>query len=227
MSPGRSAGPGDELAQRYRAVLDTADVGILELDRRGRVVDANAAFLRMGGWAGLAGQPAAGLIGRADGAAYRILWDELAAGDRHRFEVRTALRRPDGGVVPAHVVVTAVREPDGGTCGAIAVALAAGGADRSPVGGRPAEAPTAAELAVLHGLAAGLTLTQVAARLGLTRRGVDYRLARLRHKLRTAGSEGAAGETPATTAGVVARAYALGLLEPGTWPPAPHGGTES
>jgi PAS domain S-box-containing protein len=218
MSPGRSAGPGDELAQRYRAVLDTADVGILELDRRGRVVDANAAFLRMGGWAAVAGRPASTLIGRVDGATHRILWDELVSGRRHRFEAGTSLRRPDGGSVAAHVVVTAVREAGGGTCGAIAVVLAAGPA-RPAAPSRPAEAPTAAEMAVLHGLAAGLTLTQVAGRLGLTRRGVDYRLARLRHKLRTPGVAGAGGKAPATTAGVVARAYALGLLEPGTWPP--------
>jgi PAS domain S-box-containing protein len=223
VSPGRSAGTGDELAQRYRAVLDTADVGILELDRRGRIVDANAAFLRMGGWASVAGRPASTLIGRADGAAHRILWDELVSGRRHRFESGTTLRRADGGGVSAHVVVTAVREAGGGTS-AIVVVLAAPGPARPGAPGHPAEAPTAAEMAVLHGLAAGLTLTQVAGRLGLTRRGVDYRLARLRHKLRTPGVSGAGGKAPATTAGVVARAYALGLLEPGTWPPAAQAG---
>jgi len=219
VSPGRSAGPGDELAQRYRAVLDTADVGILELDRRGRVVDANAAFLRMGGWAAVAGRPVSTLIGRVDGATHRVLWDELVSGHRHRFEAGMMLRRPDGGAVAVHVVVTVVREAGGVTCGAIAVVLAAGGPVRPVAPARPAEAPTAAEMAVLHGLAAGLTLTQVAGRLGLTRRGVDYRLARLRHKLRAPGVSGAGGKAPATTAGVVARAYALGLLEPGTWPP--------
>ena len=82
------------------------------------------------------------------------------------------------------------------------------------------ERPTPAEIAVLTGLASGLTLQQVAVRLGLTRRGVDYRLARLRQKLRVDGP----GGVPATTAGVVARGYALGLLTPETWPPRPGPG---
>jgi hypothetical protein len=38
----------------------------------------------------------------------------------------------------------------------------------------------------------------------------------LRHKLRVGDAGG-----PPTTAGVVARGYALGLLAPDTWPPAP------
>ena len=88
----------------------------------------------------------------------------------------------------------------------------------APTGRR--ERPTPAEIAVLTGLASGLTLQQVAVRLGLTRRGVDYRLARLRQKLRVDGP----GGVPATTAGVVARGYALGLLTPETWPPRPGPG---
>ena len=83
------------------------------------------------------------------------------------------------------------------------------------------EQPTAAEIAVLTGLASGLTLQQVAVRLGLTRRGVDYRLARLRQKLRVVDGPGG---VPSTTAGVVARGYALGLLTPATWPPRPGPG---
>jgi len=127
--------------------------------------------------------------------------------------------------VAGHVVVTAVVDVHGEVTGAIAVAVAAapGPAELPaeplvPTGRR--ERPTPAEIAVLTGLASGLTLQQVAVRLGLTRRGVDYRLARLRQKLRADGP----GGVPATTAGVVARGYALGLLTPETWPPRPGPG---
>ena len=89
--------------------------------------------------------------------------------------------------------------------GAVVVAVAATPPPADPPDDPQRERPTPAEIAVLTGLASGLTLQQVAVRLGLTRRGVDYRLARLRQKL-----EGPGG-VPATTAGVVARGYALGL----------------
>jgi len=122
--------------------------------------------------------------------------------------------------------MTAVRGDGDETVGAVAVALLPAAqptpapwrsVERTTPAAQCREPPTAAELAVLRGLASGLTLQQVAVRLGLSRRGVDYRLARLRHKLRTDDLDG----IPATTAGVVARGYALGLLQPATWPPRP------
>jgi PAS domain S-box-containing protein len=213
----------DEIAQRYRAVFDTARVGVLELDREGRVVDANPAFRR---WVpGIVGKPASSAMARADALRAVPLWRDLVEGLRDRYDLDATLRRPDGTTVLGHVVVTAVVDVRGEVTGAVAVAVAAapGPAELPaeplvPTGRR--EQPTPAEIAVLTGLASGLTLQQVAVRLGLTRRGVDYRLARLRQKLRVDGP----GGVPATTAGVVARGYALGLLTPETWPPRPGPG---
>jgi DNA-binding CsgD family transcriptional regulator len=203
----------DEIAQRYRAVFDTARLGVLELDREGRVVDANPAFRR---WLpGIVGQPASSAMARADA---------LVEGQRDRYDLDATLRRPDGTTMSGHVVVTAVVDGDGEVTGAVAVAVAAApGPAEPPADPAPSsrrERPTPAEIAVLTGLASGLTLQQVAVRLGLTRRGVDYRLARLRQKLRVDGP----GGVPATTAGVVARGYALGLLTPESWPPRPGPG---
>jgi PAS domain S-box-containing protein len=222
----------DEIAQRYRAVFDTACVGVLELDREGRVVDANPVL--RGFVPGIVGRPASAVMTRADALRAVPLWRELVQGRRHRYSLAATLRRPDGAMVPGHVVVTAVLDTNGEVTGAVAVAAPAGGPAPTDLCARPAHAvvapstpgdlvrerPTPAEIAVLTGLASGLTLQQVAVRLGLTRRGVAYRLARLRQKLRTDGS----GGVPATTAGVVARGYALGLLTPETWPPRPGPG---
>jgi PAS domain S-box-containing protein len=213
--PGR-----DEIAQRYRAVFDTACVGVLELDREGRVVDANPAFRQ---WVpGIVGRPASSAMARVDALRAAPLWRELVEGQRDRYDLDASLRRPDGTTVPGNVVVTAVLDAHGAVTGAVAVAVAAAPTPPDPPEdplALPAqrERPTPAEIAVLTGLASGLTLQQVAVRLGLTRRGVDYRLARLRQKLRVDGP----GGVPATTAGVVARGYALGLLAPETWPPRP------
>ncbi len=217
----------DEVAQRYRAVFDTACVGVLELDREGRVVDANPVFRRC--VPGIVGRQASAAMTRADALRAAPLWRDLVEGRRDRYDLAATLRRPDGTTVPGHVVVTAVVDDRGEVTGAVAVAAPdpftgpaepptpfTGPAEPPiPSDDAPRERPTSAEIAVLTGLASGLTLQQVAVRLGLTRRGVDYRLARLRQKLRTDGP----GGVPATTAGVVARGYALGLLTPETWPP--------
>ena len=190
---------------------------MLELDREGRVVDANALFRRC--VPGIVGRPATVAMTTVDALRHAPLWQELVEGRRARYEITATLRRPDGSTAQGRVVVTAVVGTDGEVTGAVAVATP----DTVAIPPRPAAAhgslPTEAEIAVLTGLASGLTLQQVAGRLGLTRRGVDYRLARLRQKLRTDGPGG--GAVPATTAGVVARGYAMGLLTPGTWPPRP------
>lgn len=207
----------DESAQRYRAVFDTGAIGIVELDRRARMVDANPAFLRLGGWtaADVDGNWAGALVDRAARAAHSRPWLDLVAGRCSRYVLPTSLRRADGSMAVSDVTMTAVRDTGGATLGAVAVVLPVAVAPTDFRRPAPVELPTAAELAVLRGLASGLTLQQLAGRLGLTRRGVDYRLARLRHKLRA--DEAAAG--PATTAGVVARGYAVGLLELDAWPP--------
>jgi PAS domain S-box-containing protein len=186
---------------------------VLELDREGRVVDANPMFRRL--VPGIVGRQATAAMTRADALRHAPLWQELMDGGRSRYEITATLRRPDGTPVPGHVVVTAVVDSAGEVTGAVAIAAPDSPGPQSVASRR--EQPTAAEIAVLTGLASGLTLQQVAARLGLTRRGVDYRLARLRQKLRSEGP----GGIPATTAGVVARGYAMGLLTPGTWPPRP------
>jgi PAS domain S-box-containing protein len=223
----------DEIAQRYRAVFDTARLGVLELDREGRVVDANPVLRRF--VPGIVGKQASAVMTRADALRAVPLWQELVEGRRERYDLTATLCGPDGTTVPGQVVVTAVVDTHGEVTGAVAVAAPSSGAGLSQLFTRPPdpgpdaadedddpqrERPTPAEIAVLTGLASGLTLQQVAGRLGLTRRGVDYRLARLRQKLRADGP----GGVPATTAGVVARGYALGLLTPETWPPRPGSG---
>ncbi|MFE0332075.1 PAS domain S-box protein [Streptomyces sp. NPDC058960] len=75
---------------------------------------------------------------------------------------------------------------------------------------RPAAAPPAglAEARILALLAGGATTARVARETGLTVDGVTYHLRRLSRRW------GAANRTE-----LVARAYALGVLVPGVWPP--------
>jgi DNA-binding CsgD family transcriptional regulator len=78
---------------------------------------------------------------------------------------------------------------------------------------RPSRRITAAELRVLQLVALGLTSREIADRLWVSRQAVTYHIGNLFMKLRAD-----------TRAGLVARAYALGILCPSTWPPAVNPG---
>ena len=72
----------------------------------------------------------------------------------------------------------------------------------------PIRLPTEAEARVLELVALGLTSGEIAERLWISRPGVTYHIGNLFQKLRAT-----------TRSGLVARAYATGLIEPGRWPP--------
>jgi DNA-binding CsgD family transcriptional regulator len=74
---------------------------------------------------------------------------------------------------------------------------------------RPVRHITPAELRVLRFVALGMTSREIAERLWVSRQAVTYHIGNLFMKLRAD-----------TRAGLVARAYAMGILSPGTWPPA-------
>jgi DNA-binding CsgD family transcriptional regulator len=78
---------------------------------------------------------------------------------------------------------------------------------------RPVRRITAAELRVLQFVALGLTSREIAESIWVSRQAVTYHIGNLLMKLRAD-----------TRAGLVARAYALGILCPGTWPPAVNPG---
>ncbi|MFG2115636.1 PAS domain-containing protein [Streptomyces sp. NPDC048718] len=71
---------------------------------------------------------------------------------------------------------------------------------------------TAAQIRILSLLAGGSTNGEIALTLGLSRQTVDYHLSRLRALL----------DAP-TRPALVARAYALGILDTRVWPPHPSG----
>jgi DNA-binding CsgD family transcriptional regulator len=73
----------------------------------------------------------------------------------------------------------------------------------------PIRQPTNAELRVLLLVALGLPSHEIASRLWVSRQAITYHISNLFMKLRAE-----------SRAGLVARAYAVGILAPGMWPPA-------
>jgi DNA-binding CsgD family transcriptional regulator len=72
----------------------------------------------------------------------------------------------------------------------------------------PVQRLTRGEFRVLELVALGLPSRDIAARLWVSRQAVTYHIGNLFTKLRAE-----------TRAGLVARAYALGILAPAVWPP--------
>lgn len=73
---------------------------------------------------------------------------------------------------------------------------------------RPIRGPTNSELRVLLLVALGLPSREIAERLWVSRQAITYHIGNLFMKLRAE-----------SRAGLVARAYAVGILAPGVWPP--------
>ncbi|WP_367048806.1 PAS domain-containing protein [Streptomyces sp. Je 1-332] len=127
---------------------------------------------------------------------------------RSRYPVAVHWEAADGvrrhGELTAEPVSDTVDETPG-----LLVLLRVLGEERAPAAApAPAEAATAAEARILALLAGGATTAQAARDTGLTTDGVTYHLRRLTERW------GAANRTE-----LVARAYALGVLAPGVWPP--------
>jgi DNA-binding CsgD family transcriptional regulator len=74
---------------------------------------------------------------------------------------------------------------------------------------RPVRRPTVAELRVLQLVALGPPSREIASRLWVSRQAVTYHIGNLFMKLHAD-----------SRAGLVARAYTLGIFSPGIWPPA-------
>ncbi|CAL9645581.1 hypothetical protein SUDANB108_06491 [Streptomyces sp. enrichment culture] len=128
---------------------------------------------------------------------------------RSRYQVSVRWRAPGGteryGELTADPVSDTVEETP-----ALLVMLRVDGEHRppsaAPAAGRPRVTPTEARILAL--LAAGATTARAARETGLTTDGVTYHLRRLSSRWQ------AANRTE-----LVARAYALGVLAPGVWPP--------
>ncbi|MEV2255053.1 PAS domain-containing protein [Streptomyces sp. NPDC050147] len=133
--------------------------------------------------------------------------EAVRLGRRSRYPVAVRWDAPGG--ARRHGELTA--EPVSDTADAVPgllVLLRVLGEERAPAPAPPALSASPAEARILALLAGGATTAQAARGTGLTTDGVTYHLRRLTERW------GAANRTE-----LVARAYALGVLAPGEWPP--------
>ncbi|MET7550944.1 PAS domain-containing protein [Streptomyces sp. NPDC005500] len=190
----------------FRAVFDHATYPMAILDTDGRIIDSNPALCSLFGapHSALIGLSPQDLVDFGTHARGNDLWRRLSNGRRSRVQLAVTGRRGNGSRFRARMTATVVRRPDGSP----SLTACTFDAIVSP--------PDAAELShteveLLLALASGASNAELQSRTMLARQTVDYHLANLRAKL---GAD--------SRAAIVARAYAIGVLEPGCWPPRAH-----
>ncbi|WP_030344566.1 PAS domain-containing protein [Streptomyces sp. NRRL S-1022] len=201
----------DAVVWRNRALMlfDRVSVPVAVCDVYGRVVLANPAMAAECGTAPgrLRGRQVLELFRPQEATQVERIAEALRLRHRSRYQVSVCWRAPGGaerhGELTADPVSDSVEETP-----ALLVMLRV-------LGERPAAEPepvrtTEVERRVLALLAGGATTARAARELGLTRDGVTYHLRRL-----------SARWNAVNRTELVARAYALGVLVPGVWPPEP------
>ncbi|MFF8996789.1 PAS domain-containing protein [Streptomyces achromogenes] len=203
------AGRADAVTWRNRALLvfDRVSVPVAVCDVYGQVVLANPAMATECGTTPgrLRGRQVLELFRPQQAGQVERIAEALRLRHRSRYQVSVCWRAPGGaeryGELTADPVSDSAQETP-----ALLVMLRVLGERPAP---GPGPAPTTeVERQVLALLAGGATTARAARELGLSRDGVTYHLRRLSARW------GAANRTE-----LVARAYALGVLLPGVWPP--------
>jgi PAS domain S-box-containing protein len=177
----------------------------------GRILDSNPAFSQLVGRSagelrGLMGQEL--LASGEDLRSHSKRWERLLSGQAIRYRDRVLAVRGDRRLLYAEVNAWLVRDGQSRPSEAVCSLRPVVPADTSLLSVQSGLLLTVLEARILEGLAAGMTNRTLARLLHLSRQGVDYHLAQLRRKLQAE-----------SRCSLVARAYALGLLIAGVWPP--------
>lgn len=198
---------------RYRGLFDwsAALIGVFGLDER--VCDANPAYCRLLGYRldEIRGLHVRRLITRATAVSNGTRWAAVVRGEIQSYTALSTGVRKDGSTVTGQTIVSLVRDSGGRPDTIYAVSpptLLVSDGPTTGFDGTTRFELSENEIAVLEGVAAGLSSIQLSRRIGMSPKGVDYHVTKLAEML----------EVPNRT-GLVARAYALGLLVPGLWPP--------
>ncbi|WP_424187015.1 PAS domain-containing protein [Actinokineospora sp. G85] len=191
----------------YRSLFERSGLGIARLDADRRVVEANADLLNYSGRSlhDVRGREFADLIHPDVRAGLERQMVKLVEGRRGRFTERVPVVLPDGTAVPTAMTAIAVRG-DAASTTALLVIMRHAASPRAA--GEQERVLTDVHARILEGMAAGLSTSQLASQLYLSRQGVEYHLSAMLRKLKA----------PNRIA-LISRAYTMGVLTVTSWPP--------
>lgn len=202
--------------QLYRSLFEDSGLGMASLGSDLRIRDANPDFVRLfeRRSEGVVGRSFFELLHPGIHPVVRRHFERLTDGRRTSFTDRMVALRPCASVFTGEMTGVAVRRgaeraaavmmlvrPEKATAGGPATS----GADTMVDRGRII---SELDAKILEGIAMGMSTVQLAARLYLSRQGVEYHVSTMLRRLKAPNR-----------AALVSRAYASGVLGLGAWPP--------
>ncbi|MFI6345279.1 LuxR C-terminal-related transcriptional regulator [Streptomyces sp. NPDC050560] len=196
-------------ADAFRSLFERSGICMASFDSKLRLREANEQFHRdLGGCDDVAdGREIFEFIRHEPKSNLRRQLLKLAGEWCERVSARVIAERSDGHTCPAQLTAVGVREDDG------ALSLLVMLQWNEPPEGHPGRSTerfflTELDARILIGIAMGMSTVNLAAKLYLSRQGVEYHVATMLKKMKASNR-----------AALVSRAYSLGVLTPGVWPP--------
>ncbi|WP_158920695.1 PAS domain-containing protein [Streptomyces sp. NBRC 109706] len=199
-----------DYAQVALAILQYSGLCIANLDPELRLVEANNEFVHhvSGTSASLSGRSFLDFLNPGTQEQARRHFGRLASGQRSAFTDYLVGVSLQGGQFTGHLTAIANHSDTGRMSGVTVIVQPDGASAEPPRPVRKNRALNPLDARILEGIAAGASTIQLAAKLHLSRQGIEYRVSSLLRKHRVPNR-----------AALVSRAYATGVLTIGAWPP--------
>jgi PAS domain S-box-containing protein len=200
-----ASGPGVRVLPKPRA---QQGVSVVALDAELRVV-SDSGFLRALGRSALdaRGRSFPEFLHPGLAEHFREMLNLLVIGKRSKIDEQFTAVRVDGSPLRGTLSASAVHGATGRT--GVVVCVRANGLDQEDQAEpHSVKVLTAMDARILEGAAAGISTVQLASQLYLSRQGIEYHIGGMLRKFRVANR-------PA----LVSKAYSLGILGVGSWPP--------
>ncbi|MER7792190.1 LuxR C-terminal-related transcriptional regulator [Streptomyces sp. NPDC097640] len=190
--------------------FDQPGACVARLDASLLVQQANQEFFRQfgGSSADVCGRGFCDLTHPSLRHPLRHQFARLVDGSRRRFATHVVAVSAEGTAFTSALTAVAVRGETSRVASILVVMRSADGFEDADVVTQHKKVITEIEARILEGIAAGISTIPLASRLYLSRQGVEYHVTRLLRKLRVPNR-----------AALVSRAYSMGVLEVGSWPP--------
>lgn len=157
--------------------------------------------------ASLRGSDAFGIIHRSGHDLLRRQFDRILDGRRTRFSERILVIRTGSATIPCRLTAIAIEDP----AGASDLVLLFEPDDSTTPGDVVTDGTkllTALDARILEGIAAGVSTIGLASKYYLSRQGIEYRVGMMLRRMRVPNR-----------AALVSKAYSMGVLSVGVWPP--------
>lgn len=195
-------------AALYHSLYERSGVGIAALDGRCRIRRANGALLSLldRGNAEVQDVEFTDLLHPDNRSKLQFNFNQLRAGRTGRFTEAVKVRRP-GGALEGHLTAVRVHTASRASDSLMVLLQADTTGAEDPAGGRT-KLLSEVDAKILEGIAAGASTVQLASQLFLSSKGIEYHVSAMLRRL----------DVPNRPA-LVSRAYTMGILSSGTWPP--------